>query len=312
MKAKSKASKISTNKKVALLHGDKLFPCTFYEDRYLENQNDHPWHWHDEIEFGIVKRGSLSLGIYDQEILLKEGDGIILNSRVLHKYRNAGVGECIYQSIVVHPAYIFGNQDTIIYKKYMKPVLNNPDLAIYLLSQCNAPHKGMIDKIEACFQSWKEKKAGYEWRLRDMMSEILRDMYRDIASVQPIEEITENVRSVEIERVRMIISYIEHNLSAKITIEDIANTVSVSVRECQRCFRKVMGKTIVQEIVEQRVKKAEKMLKYTSMPISEISELCGFNSTSYFIKNYRQYFGVSPAAYRKNIVHDTIHDPAQV
>lgn len=312
MKTKLRTSKMALNKKIALLHGDKLFPCTFYEDTYHSDQNEHPWHWHDEIEFGIVKKGKLSIGIYDQEITLAEGDGIILNSRVLHKYRSLSVGECVYQSIVVHPSYIFGNQETIIYKKYMKPVLNNPDLSIYLLSRYNEAHNIMLSKIEECFQNWKDKKMGYEWRLRDSLSEILRTMYRDIASVQPIEEITENVRSIEIERVRMIISYIEHNLSSKITIEDIAETVSVSVRECQRCFRKIMGKTIVQEIVEQRVKKAEKMLKYTSMPISEISELCGFNSTSYFIKNYRQYFGISPAAYRKNVVNDMLNDPEQI
>ena len=42
------------------------------------------WHWHEEFEFGYVIKGTLLYKTSHQEYVLKEGDGIFLNSGALH------------------------------------------------------------------------------------------------------------------------------------------------------------------------------------------------------------------------------------
>jgi AraC family transcriptional regulator, melibiose operon regulatory protein len=41
------------------------------------------------------------------------------------------------------------------------------------------------------------------------------------------------------------------------------------------------------------------MLRCTSIPIGEIAERCGFNSSSYFIQTFKKKEGITPLAYRK-------------
>ncbi|MCD7972515.1 MAG: AraC family transcriptional regulator [Candidatus Azobacteroides sp.] len=51
--------------------------------------------------------------------------------------------------------------------------------------------------------------------------------------------------------------------------------------------------------IRQRVmQEAKKLLKYTSLPIVEISERLNFNTDSYFIRYFREYEGVTPLKYR--------------
>ena len=45
---------------------------------------DIPWHWHDEFEFGHILGGSMQYKTNHHEFILHEGDGIFVNSGVLH------------------------------------------------------------------------------------------------------------------------------------------------------------------------------------------------------------------------------------
>ena len=47
-----------------------------------------------------------------------------------------------------------------------------------------------------------------------------------------------------------------------------------------------------------RFKAAAEMIRNSMAPLTEISELCGFGSYSYFSKAFKQHFGVSPNSWR--------------
>lgn len=50
---------------------------------------------HDTDEYGIIVKGALIFEIEGENFLLEEGDSIYIKARTLHKWRNAGEGECI-------------------------------------------------------------------------------------------------------------------------------------------------------------------------------------------------------------------------
>lgn len=43
-----------------------------------------PWHWHEEVEFSLVRRGALQVTVAGRQQILSAGEGMFLNTNVLH------------------------------------------------------------------------------------------------------------------------------------------------------------------------------------------------------------------------------------
>ncbi|HPJ00729.1 MAG TPA: helix-turn-helix transcriptional regulator [Enterococcus sp.] len=76
--------------------------------------------------------------------------------------------------------------------------------------------------------------------------------------------------------------------------------MGVSRSECFRCFKKFTNKKPMEYINEYRLFQASKLLKLTPLSIEEITKKCGFSTSSYFGKQFKEVYGVTPLHYRKN------------
>lgn len=100
--------------------------------------------------------------------------------------------------------------------------------------------------------------------------------------------------------VRKCIHYINTNLHGKLSVELLAEICSLSADYLSLLFKKNMGITISQYIMKKRLYAARDMLngKYTC---SEIAYYLGFCSESYFIKRFKEEFGITPAKYASKL-----------
>ncbi len=73
----------------------------------------------------------------------------------------------------------------------------------------------------------------------------------------------------------------------------------ISVRECCRCFKENLNTTPFSYLIDYRLYKSCELLSHTSMSITEIAITCGFGSSSYFTKLFREKFSCTPGEYRK-------------
>ena len=80
---------IRENQQEAVLHGTEGFPCASYVDYYDGRQDSYPWQWHEELEIAYVDRGQVEVLAGDRRFLLGPGDGIFINSGVLHALHDA-------------------------------------------------------------------------------------------------------------------------------------------------------------------------------------------------------------------------------
>ena len=46
-----------------------------------------------------------------------------------------------------------------------------------------------------------------------------------------------------------------------------------------------------------RIERACHILTTTELPVTEVAYRCGFNDSSYFVKTFRKYMGITPRAY---------------
>ena len=85
----------------------------------------------------------------------------------------------------------------------------------------------------------------------------------------------------------------------KLLIENVVESTCVSRRVLELRFRKLLGHTILQEIQKVRIERAKRLLQETDSSVPQIAESVGFSTASYFIQNFRDNVGMTPAKYRK-------------
>ena len=95
------------------------------------------------------------------------------------------------------------------------------------------------------------------------------------------------------------IAYMEAYLETPASVNEIGASVGLSPRQLERLFRDHLGKTPSRYYLELRLKRAQLLLRQTTMPIVQIAVASGFSGASHFAKCYREMFDRSPRAERE-------------
>lgn len=103
----------------------------------------------------------------------------------------------------------------------------------------------------------------------------------------------------ETERIRRLRTYIENNVSQKLTINLFVTLTSINKTKLNTGFKLIYGLPIHQFIRDTRMGTAMMLVKNTDKSIKEISIDCGYKHTQTFSKAFKDYFGKSPDHYRR-------------
>lgn len=95
-------------------------------------------------------------------------------------------------------------------------------------------------------------------------------------------------------RLEKAVAYIEAHSHAPLNLSHVANHAGVSISTLQRLFKAELGKTVVQFIREQKLRKAQQWLLEGKMSIGEAAFSAGYQHVSNFVTAYKNTFGVTP------------------
>lgn len=95
------------------------------------------------------------------------------------------------------------------------------------------------------------------------------------------------------------ILYMESGNCSEIKIREIADMCNVSEVYFRRLFKEYSGVSPVEYIINSRIERAKKYLKYENTGICDIAYRCGFESESYFSRLFKKKTGLSPKKYRE-------------
>jgi AraC-like DNA-binding protein len=286
------------NQREITKHGTEEFPCTCYLDIY--SNSSYPWHWHEELELAYVKKGSLSVTVNGQQYILNKGEGIFINSGVLHAFTETQNVKCIFPNILFRASLIYSTQTSIYWMKYMRSLIGDVNLPYILLNRDMPWMEEVLNLIKKAYELFASKKFGYELRMRNYLSEILC-LILENCPAQTSDLKTRNY--TEIDRLRKMLDYVHNNYTEPIQIQQISEAASVSKRECLRCFHHIVGISPRQYVIDLRVRKAKQLLAESSLSLVEICGNCGFHDQSYFTKTFREATGLSPGKWRKEGTH---------
>ncbi len=96
-------------------------------------------------------------------------------------------------------------------------------------------------------------------------------------------------------------SYIENHLDGKLSISALARRFNLSPTTLKNKFREFYGQPVHSWILSRRIQKAAELLRFTDMTVLQVAQAVGYESTSQFNVNFKNTFGISPSAYRKNV-----------
>lgn len=113
----------------------------------------------------------------------------------------------------------------------------------------------------------------------------------------PAEEPAPPQNSEENSFVSHFLQCVEQHISdSDLSVEDLGEEMCLSRVQLYRKIKLMTGKTPVEIIREQRLKRAKVLLADTSLSVSEVAYRVGFSAPSYFAKCYKDYYGCSPSS----------------
>lgn len=78
----------------------------------------------------------------------------------------------------------------------------------------------------------------------------------------------------------------------------IASSFGMSLSSLEHLYTKLFGISIKQDIINSRMSCAKRLLLSTNLNVAEVSEKCGYKSSYGFMRQFKQYVGVTPTAFR--------------
>lgn len=94
-------------------------------------------------------------------------------------------------------------------------------------------------------------------------------------------------------------AYMERNFHLNLSLEDLAARSHVNKFHLAHRFTSAYGVPPIQYLNQLRIKEAQNLLSNSDFSISEISQMLGFSSLSYFGQSFKRALGVSAGVYRK-------------
>lgn len=98
--------------------------------------------------------------------------------------------------------------------------------------------------------------------------------------------------------IKEAIHYIEQNFQNNITIEEIAALCGINRSYFGKIFRKAIGRSPQEFLMNYRMVKATELLKLTSLSIAEIGCAVGYENQLHFSRAFKTIYGVSPREWR--------------
>lgn len=279
-------------------YADAAFPVGMYtvtkSEIIPEGRGYMDLHWHEELQFTLVVKGTVEMQVDGRQYTLKEDQAIFINRNLLH-VTNGLSDEGRYISINFPDKLLGFFAGSRMESDYVLP---------YTMNYC---FPAIVFRAEV---PWQKRILEELWQLRELLFK-REHMYEYKVSQKLVTIWMTLVANAEgcagkpskgyvrkQERMRKMLSYIHENYMHHICLSDVAGEAGVSVGECCRCFRELVRESPNQYLLNYRILQAMEMLSRTELSITEIALRCGFNDTSHFIQYFKRKTDMTPGEFR--------------
>ncbi|MFD2603671.1 AraC family transcriptional regulator [Flavobacterium suzhouense] len=95
-----------------------------------------------------------------------------------------------------------------------------------------------------------------------------------------------------------ITDYIRKNITSNISLKELSEKACMSTTSFYRYFKRELGMSPIEFILNEKIKQAKKLLKNPGIQINEVCYMAGFDDCNYFIRLFKKYEGITPKQYQ--------------
>ena len=143
-----------------------------------------------------------------------------------------------------------------------------------------------------------------------MAAEVLQQLIKH-STVQPknvfvdpkgvVTRLSTEVLAIQDRKLATVLRIIRENACVGLEVDELAKIVGYSRSVLQRRFRGLLKRSIHQEIINAKLKRAQELLSQTELSLVDIAEKAGFKHQEYMGAVFRARIGKTPAQYRRAI-----------
>ena len=108
--------------------------------------------------------------------------------------------------------------------------------------------------------------------------------------------------------IKTALRIIDYNYSSPITVEQIAERLSLNTSYFSRIFSEQIGRSPKQYLLNKRIERAKELLIETNASIFDIANSVGYDDQLYFSRVFKKKTTLSPIEYRKQLTSATKDD----
>lgn len=251
-----------------------------------------PTHWHTEMELIVIKKGDGMVSVNLTPYKVTAGDIIVVLPGQLHSIYAYKDARMEYENILFIPDMLKSRTTDSCNLDCLNPLLNgyvdfpekiHPKLKYYNSIQA------YIDQMDDLS---RDKPAGYQMGIKGCLMMLLFHLYTNNTKVNQIKT------KKSLEKLKLVLEYIQNNYQSPITIEEIAEVCHYSPSHFMKFFKETMGCGFIQYLNDYRLALAAKLLQTTDDSILDISAQTGFENLSYFNRLFKRKYNRTPTVYR--------------
>lgn len=219
----------------------------------------------------MVMEGHAEISYRGKTVLLEPGNIYVIPAGLVFSYRC----EQSMKKIYFHLSLLLPNHHDIF---------NRASECIVIRNQ-----KNLIMQMN---QMMTENRPSSVFAIKAFLYEIVLQCIRTDAQMdEKIENYSELVYKTQ--------EYIRANLSAALTVMQVAEAMFLSPSKLQKLFKKEMGISVGRYIDDCLMYAAEREVRRGEHSVNEISTMLGFCDQFYFSRCFAKRYGVPPLRYRK-------------
>lgn len=247
-------------------------------------------HQHAEIQISYIVSGEGSLIVGDTISEFKANDILVIGENVPHVFRSdpkASPKSIMYTLFFTKDSFgkgFFTLSDMTRLQNFFEESM----YGIKMLSEC--------ESLTLHFKRLKNQSRIQRIATLINILDIVVSSDR-----QPLSTYVYRKRYTEDEgnRMKNVIDYALINFHKPLSLEMAAERANMSKNAFCRYFKKRTGKTFFQFLIEIRIEHACRLLfKDIELPVSEVSEQCGFLNIANFNRKFKELKGATPTQYR--------------
>jgi AraC-like DNA-binding protein len=246
-------------------------------------QHAYPRHSHDYYVISLIARGRQSFTHQGTKHRTSPGGLILINPGAVHTGEAADAQgfelRALYPSLSLMETATFeltGRRTLPFFKEVQ---VDHP----WVTNSISSLHKAILEGV-----GMLESESRMLW----MMTQLVRS-YADMST-------TERHLGKETRAIRRIRQYIDEHFTENVTLNTLAQHVSLSPYYLLRAFRAEVGMPPYAYLESMRIRQTQRLIK-AGRPLAEVAAEVGFSSQSHMTRQFKKIIGVTPGQYAQHI-----------